>query len=236
MARILLESLLKQQDDQDQGDDAWNISRAAATLTRIGGAEKQPPMLLDVPTFLKLAVLEFLLNATEDDNTQTAWTQLSRIFEFLHSPASGSAGNLPRSVAVLLRAINDHVAEKICGVIYSLAQGHEDVGASSSPLTPYPKEIIQLLLAAAEHKDEQVPKLRAAAAYDILNVVVRCSNVAESSNIIAHLLSEIIQEIDPTMQIPIISMDGREKQAKLQASLCVLLHVLIKKLSGTDQQ
>ncbi|KFK44046.1 hypothetical protein AALP_AA1G208400 [Arabis alpina] len=259
----LLERMLKPQDDQDH---VSNISMAAGTclglvsqkvgvaivpfVTSFVDAKISDPhwrsreaasfafgSVLDVPTFVKLAVLDFLLNATKDEKNKD--TTASRIFDFLHSPASGSPGNLPRFVDVLLQAINNdvpNVAEKICGALYSLAQGYEDVGASSSLLTQYPGEIIQHLLAAAEHKDEQVSKLRAGAAYDLLNVVVRCSNVADASNIIAHLLSEIIQEIDKTMDIPIILMDGREKQAKLHASLCVLLQVLIQKLNGTYHQ
>ncbi|CAN8270012.1 unnamed protein product [Cochlearia groenlandica] len=274
---MLLETLEKQEEDQNHDDDVWNISMAGGTclglVARTVGDSIVPLVMpfvelnikkpnwrsreaatyafgsiLEGPTIDKLAPmvaagLEFLLAATKDENNHvrdtTAWT-LSRIFEFLHSPDSGfsviSPENLPRIVHVLLESMKDvpNVAEKVCGAIYNLAQGYEDSGASSSLLSPYVTEIIKYLLAAAERTDGAETKLRGAA-YETLNEVVRCSNLLESSGIIAQLLPAIMTKLGQTMDLPIVSTEDREKQAELQASLCGVLQVIIQKMSSVEE-
>ncbi|XP_021891042.1 importin subunit beta-1-like [Carica papaya] len=204
--------------------------------------------ILEGPSVEKLSPmvhsgLGFLLNAMRDEHNQvrdtTAWS-LSRIFEFLHSPASGfsviSAENLPRVVAVLLESINDapNVSEKVCGAIYNLVQGYEDAGPASSMISPYLTEIITRLLATADRMDGSDSKLRSAA-YETLNEVVRCSNITETSQIIGQLLPVIMNKLAQTLELQIVSSDDREKQGDLQASLCGVLQVIIQKLSSTDE-
>ncbi|GMP93270.1 hypothetical protein CsSME_00043176 [Camellia sinensis var. sinensis] len=132
--------------------------------------------ILEGPSVEKLAPmvhagLDFLLNAMKDENSHvkdtTAWT-LSRVLELLHTPSTGfsviSPANLQRVLGVLLESIKDapHVAEKVCGAIYYLAQGYEDAGASSSLLTPYLPDIITCLIATAGRTDGGDSKLRSA--------------------------------------------------------------------------
>ncbi|KAJ6316022.1 hypothetical protein OIU78_019325 [Salix suchowensis] len=127
--------------------------------------------------------LDLLLNAMRDENNHvkdtTAWA-LSRIFEFLHCPASGfsvvSPENLQRIVTVLLESINDapNVSEKVCGAIYYLAQGYEDAGANSSHLTQYIPRIISELLKTAERTDGSDSKIRTSA-YETLNEMIERS-------------------------------------------------------------
>ncbi|KAE8696506.1 Importin subunit beta-1 [Hibiscus syriacus] len=274
---LLLETLLKQEEDQDQDDTIWNISMAGGTclglVARTVGDAIVPLVMpfvesnivkpdwhcreaatyafgsiLEGPSVEKLsplvqAGLEFLLNAMKDGNNQvkdtTAWT-LSRIFELLHSPANGfsviSPENLERVLAVLLESIKDapNVAEKVCGAIYYLAQGYEEAGPSSSLLSPYLTEIISCLITTADRTDGGDSKLRSSA-YETLNEVVRCSNIAETSSIIAQLLPVIMSKLGQTMDIQIVSSDDREKQGDLQASLCGVLQVIIQKFSSTDE-
>ncbi|CAK9183123.1 unnamed protein product [Ilex paraguariensis] len=204
--------------------------------------------ILEGPSIEKLspmvhAGLEFLLNAMRDENSHvkdtTAWT-LSRIFELLHSPSSGfsviNPANLQRIVGVLLESIKDapHVAEKVCGAIYYLAQGYEDAGTSSSMLTPYLTDLIGCLIATADRTDGCDSKLRSSA-YETLNEVVRCSNLLETSQIIIELLRVIMGKLKQTIELQIVSSDDREKQGDLQASLCGVLQVIIQKLSSIDE-
>ncbi|MFQ6668730.1 hypothetical protein Gotur_034277 [Gossypium turneri] len=274
---LLLETLLKQEEDQDQDDTIWNISMAGGTclglVARTVGDAIVPLVMpfvesnilkpdwrcreaatyafgsiLEGPTVEKLsplvqAGLDFLLNAMKDGNNHvkdtTAWT-LSRIFELLHSPASGfsiiSPENLKRVVGVLLESIKDapNVAEKVCGAIYYLVQGYEDAVPSSSLWSPYLTDIISCLISTADRTDGGDSKLRSSA-YETLNEVVRCSNIAETSSIIAQLLPVIMNKLGQTMDIQIVSSDDREKQGDLQASLCGVLQVIIQKLSSTDE-
>ncbi|GLT73784.1 hypothetical protein SLA2020_456190 [Shorea laevis] len=274
---LLLETLLKQEEDQDQDDSIWNISMAGGTclglVARTVGDATLPLVMpfvesniskldwhcreaatfafgsiLEGPTVEKLsplvqAGLEFLLNAMKDENNHvkdtTAWT-LCRIFELLHSPTSGfsliSPENLKRVLGVLLESMKDapNVAEKVCGAVYYLAQGYEDAGASSSLLMPYLTDIMSSLIATADRTDGGDSKLRSSA-YETLNEVVRCSNVPETSHIIAQLLPVIMNKLGQTVELQIVSSDDREKQADLQASLCGVLQVIIQKLSSEDE-
>lgn len=135
-----------------------------------------------------------------------------------------------------MESINDtpNVAEKVCGAIYYLAQGYEDAVPSSSLLTPFLTEIITYLIRTADRTDGGDSKLRSSA-YETLNEVIRCSNVAETSCIIEHLLPVIMNKLEQTLQLQIVSTDDREKQGDLQASLCGVLQVIIQKLSSTDE-
>ncbi|KAJ8753876.1 hypothetical protein K2173_000130 [Erythroxylum novogranatense] len=273
---MLLETLLKQEEDQDQDDSIWNVSMAGGTCLGLVAKTVGDPLvplvmpfveanivkpdwhcreaatyafgsILEGPSIEKLtplvnAGLDFLLNAMKDENNHvkdtTAWT-LSRIFELLHSPANGfsviSQENLPRIVAVLLEGVNDapNVAEKVCGAIYYLAQGYEDAGNNSSLLTPCLPGIISQLLKTAERTDGGDSKLRSSA-YETLNEVVRCSNIVETSQIIAELLPVIMSKLGQTLDLQIVSSDDREKQGDLQSSLCGVLQVIIQKLSSTE--
>ncbi|KAK9054920.1 hypothetical protein SSX86_025999 [Deinandra increscens subsp. villosa] len=274
---MLLETLLKQDEDQDQEDDIWNLAMAGGTclglVARTVGDAIVPLVMpfvqeniskpdwrsreaatyafgsvLEGPSVEKLSpmvvsALEFLLNAMRDPNSHvkdtTAWT-LSRIFELLHSPATGfsviSPANLQKIMAVLLESIKDspHVAEKVCGAIYYLAQGYEGFEAGSSVLTPYLPEIIASLISTAERADASDTKLRSAA-YETLNEVVRCSNLVELSQIITQLLPVIMNKLAQTIELQILSSDDREKQGDLQALLCGVMQVIIQKLSSTDE-
>ncbi|RVW76520.1 Importin subunit beta-1 [Vitis vinifera] len=273
---MLLDTLLKQEDDQDQDDGVWNLSMAGGTclglVARTVGDAIVPLVMpfveanilkpewrcreaatyafgsiLEGPTIEKLsplvyAGLDFLLNAMRDENRHvkdtTAWT-LSRIFELLHSPGSGfsviSPANIQRVLGVLLESVKDapNVAEKVCGAIYYLAQGYEDAGTNSSLLSPYLPQIISSLIETAERTDGGDSKLRSSA-YETLNEVVRCSNIVETSHIIAQLLPVIMNKLGQTVEHQIMSSDDREKQGDLQALLCGVLQVIIQKLSNTD--
>lgn len=274
---MLLETLLKQDEDQDQEDGIWNLSMAGGTclglVARTVGDAVVPLVIpfvqnniskpdwryreaatyafgsiMEGPSIEQLSPmaisgLDFMLNAMRDENSHvkdtTAWA-LSRIFELLHSPSSGftviSQANLQRVVAVLLESIKDapHVAEKVCGAIYYLAQGYEESGSHSSELTPYLAEIITSLISTADRTDGSDSRLRSAA-YETLNEVVRCSNLSETSLIITQLLPVIMSKLGQTFDLQILSSDDREKQGDIQASLCGVLQVIIQKLSSTDE-
>lgn len=273
---MLLETLLKQEEDQDQDDNVWNISMSGGTclglIARTVGDAIVPLVMpfaeanitkpdwhsreaatfafgsiLEGPSVEKLVplvqgCLDFLLNTMNDSNSQvkdtTAWT-LGRIFEILHSPAGANPiinnSNLPRIMAVLLESSKDvpNVAEKVCGAIYFLAQGYEDVESMSSVLTPYLPKVIAALLNAADHADTTHFRLRASA-YEALNEIVRVSNVPETSGIIGQLLQEIMRRLNLTFDLHILSSGDKEKQSDLQALLCGVLQVIIQKLSSTD--
>ncbi|KAL3617232.1 hypothetical protein CASFOL_038979 [Castilleja foliolosa] len=281
LVHMLLETLLKQDEDQykdqDQEDEIWNLAMAGGTclclVARIVGDAVVPLVMpfvelnmsksdwqsqeaaryafgsiLEGPNIKNLLpmvndVLDFLLNAMEDHDTHvkntTAWA-LSRIFELVHSPATGfsviTSDNLQRIIHILLKSLQDapHVAKKVCGAIYFLAKGYEKASPISLLLMPYLPDILRNLIITAERKGSTNSKLRSSA-YKTLDKVVMCLNLPETSEIIVKHLFVIMSKLEQTLNPQILSSDDRKKQGHVQASLCVVLQVIIVKLSSVDE-
>ncbi|KAF5478034.1 importin subunit beta-1-like [Juglans microcarpa x Juglans regia] len=273
---LLLETLLKQEEDQDQDEGAWNIAMAGGTclglVARTVGDDVVPLVMpfieenitkpdwrqreaatyafgsiLEGPSPDKLIplvniALNFMLTALmKDPNNHvkdtTAWT-LGRMFEFLHGSALETPiitqTNIQQIITVLLQSMKDvpNVAEKACGALYFLAQGYEDAGSSSSPLTPFFQEIVQALLTATHREDAGESRLRTAA-YETLNEVVRCST-DETAPMVLQLVPLIMMELHQTLEAQKLSSDEREKQNELQGLLCGCLQVIIQKLGSAE--
>lgn len=272
---MLLETLLKQEEEQDQDEGAWNLSMAGGTclglVARTVGDDVVPLVMpfveeniskpdwrcreaatyafgsiLEGPSPDKLTplvnvALNFILNAMKDENSHvkdtTAWT-LGRIFEFLHGTTMETPiitqSNFPHILSVLLESLKDapNVAEKVCGALYFLAQGYEDAGANSSPLSPFFKNIVEALLDTAHREDASESRLRTAA-YETLNEVVRCST-KDTAPIVMQLVPVIMLKLNETLEMQKLSSEGKEKQSDLQALLCGCLQVIIQKLSASD--
>ncbi|PRQ42851.1 putative importin-beta domain, importin subunit beta-1 [Rosa chinensis] len=223
----------------------WHCREAA--VFALGAIIEGSTIYQDLGVLLKYCelvreLIDDLLFLMNDENNQvketTAWT-LGRIFEFLHSPVGGfsviTSDNLPRVVDILVKSVKDapNVATKVCRAIYTLAEGYEEAGMHSSFFMPYIPRIIESLLFAASRADLDDLKLTSAA-YESLNEVVRCSSSTEAPQIIRELLSVILERLSQTLERQIVSSDGKEKQADLQASLCGVLQVIIEKVSSAD--
>jgi importin subunit beta-1 len=272
---MLLETLTKQDEEQDQEEGAWNLAMAGGTclglVARAVGDDIVPLVMpyvqenvskpdwrcreaatyafgsiLEGPSLEKLAplvnvALNFMLSAMKDENNHvkdtTAWT-LGRIFEFLHGPNVQfpiiTQENLPMILKVLLESINDtpNVAEKVCGAIYFLAQGYEDNSGGPSPLLPFFQNIVQVLLATTDREDAGDSRLRTSA-YETLNEVVRIST-QDTAAMVMQLVPVIMQKLNHTLEMAVLSSDDREKQSELQALLCGVLQVIIQKLGASD--
>ncbi|KAF5460517.1 hypothetical protein F2P56_020381 [Juglans regia] len=273
---MLLETLLKQEEDQDQDEGAWNIAMAGGTclglVARTVGDDVVPLIMpfieenltkpdwrqreaatyafgsiLEGPSPDKLiplvnTALNFMLTALmQDPNNHvkdtTAWT-LGRMFEFLHGSALETPiitqANIQQIITVLIQSMKDvpNVAEKACGALYFLAQGYEDAGSSSSPLTPFFQEIVQALLTVTHREDAGESRLRTAA-YETLNEVVRCST-DETAPMVLQLVPLIMMELHQTLEAQKLSSDEREKQNELQGLLCGCLQVIIQKLGSSE--
>ncbi|KAI5007624.1 hypothetical protein ZWY2020_057618 [Hordeum vulgare] len=150
---MLLETLLKQEEDEEQDDNVWNISMSGGTclglIAKAVGDAIVPLVMpfveanitnpdwhcreaatfafgsiLDGPSLPKLAPL------WESDCNK--WKPSA-----YHDSIAGSSKDVP------------NVAEKVCGAIYFLAQGYENtVDSISSVLTPYLPSVITALLSA----------------------------------------------------------------------------------------
>ncbi|KAL5719053.1 Importin subunit beta-1 [Ranunculus cassubicifolius] len=273
---MLLETLLKQEEDQDQDEGAWNLAMAGGTclglVARTVGDDIVPLVMpfieenitkpdwrqreaatyafgsiLEGPSPEKLisivnVALTFMLSALmKDPNNHvkdtTAWT-LGRIFEFLHGSTLDSPvvtpANCQQIVTVLVQSMKDapNVAEKACGALYFLAQGYEDSGSLSSPLTPFFQEIVQSLLTVTHREDAGESRLRTAA-YEALNEVVR-SSTDDTAPMVLQLVPLIMMELHKTLEEQQLSSYEKEKQSELQGLLCGCLQVFIQKLGGSE--
>eukprot|EP00232_Nephroselmis_pyriformis_P010626 CAMPEP_0182887156 /NCGR_PEP_ID=MMETSP0034_2-20130328/20649_1 /TAXON_ID=156128 /ORGANISM="Nephroselmis pyriformis, Strain CCMP717" /LENGTH=872 /DNA_ID=CAMNT_0025020509 /DNA_START=157 /DNA_END=2772 /DNA_ORIENTATION=- len=270
---MLLETLFKQEEDQDSDDSAWNLAMAGGTCLGLVAncvcddvvplvipfvqeniAAKTTPedwrrregamfafgSILEGPSPEKLApllsdqALQYILTAMMDENAHvkdtTAWT-IGRICELLHSCIN--ANNLPTIVGVLVESLKaePHVAAKVCGAIYNLASGFEDL-EGPSPLTPYFTNIIQKILEAASRPDADQGALRMNA-YEALSEMVRCSSL-ETQDIIVQLIPVVMTKLQETFQMPVLSAEDKEKQGEVQGLLCGTLQVIVQKLGAPE--
>ncbi|KAF9609907.1 hypothetical protein IFM89_019000 [Coptis chinensis] len=196
----------------------------------------------DKLTSIVNVALSFMLSALmKDPNNHvkdtTAWT-LGRIFEFLHGSTMESAivtpANCQQIVTVLVQSMKDapNVAEKACGALYFLAQGYEDSGSLSFPLTPFFQDIVQALLDVSHREDAGESRLRTAA-YEALNEVVR-SATDETAPMVLQLVPLIMMELHKTFEAQNLASYEKERQAELQGLLCGCLQVFIQKLGASD--
>lgn len=122
------------------------------------------------------------------------------------------------------------VTEEVFRAIYFLAQGYQDEELLPE-LAPYIERAINALISALDCADKTNFSLRTSA-YRALNEIVRVSKIHENPDIIGKLLYDIMERLNGTFDFPIQSADDVRNQNDLQASLCVLLRIIIHKLSN----
>ena len=125
---------------------------------------------------------------------------------------------------VLMESLADvpNVSEKVCGAIYFLAQGFI-IADGPSPLSPYFQPLVTALLQVSDREDAAETRLRTSA-YETLNEIVRSSG-DENAALVSQLTPVIMDKLERTMGMQIVSTDDREKQSELQALLCGVLQV-----------
>ncbi|KAI5002695.1 hypothetical protein ZWY2020_027345 [Hordeum vulgare] len=157
---MLLETLLKQEGDQDGDDLIWNISMAGGTCLWLVGTSVKDA-IVPLPDWHSREAATFAFVSILEDFSVEKLAPL-----FPHSPTSSVSvvinANLPHVIEIMLTSIKDspNVAEKICGSLYFLAHGYENAGPMSSVLL-------------------------CASAYETLNEIVGCSSIADTLNMVA---------------------------------------------------
>ncbi|KAE9464745.1 hypothetical protein C3L33_03371, partial [Rhododendron williamsianum] len=245
---MLLETLLKQEEDQDQDDGAWNLAMAGGTclglVARTVGDDVVPLIMpfieenITKPDWRQregatYAFGSILEGPSPDKLTPIVNVALNFMLTALTQDPNSHVKDTTAWTLVLLQSMKDapNVAEKACGALYFLAQGFEDVGPSS-PLTPYFQEIVHSLLTVTHREDAGESRLRTAA-YETLNEVVRCST-DETAPIVVQLVPVIMTELLHTLEAQKLSSEEREKQNELQGLLCGCLQVIIQKLGSSE--
>eukprot|EP00775_Hariotina_reticulata_P014411 gene14411-14517_t len=241
LAPVLLKQLTKQEEGQEQDDTAWNLAMASGTclgllartatdaivpivlpfVTENIGKTTSPEdwRLREAATFAFGSILEgpspraLADVAMTDPNPYvrdtTAWT-IGRVFEFQHD-----AGNQDMPELITRETLPQVV--------------------QSSPLSPFFKEIITVLLRTAQRHEPGLDSTRLQiSAFEAINDMVRAAS-PDTLDVVGQLTPVFLQEIVQTVSMQPGSGEQREKQAELQGQLCGVLQVIMQKLSEVEQ-
>jgi len=134
---------------------------------------------------------------------------------------------------VLLAGLKDdpRVASNVCWALHNLAdQLEESRSQQTNALSPLFVTIARALLATSERGDAGEHNLRCSA-YEALNTTL--TNAAEDTRAqVEQLLPVILDRLEQTFQLQIVSNDDREAQIELQGLLCGTLQVITQKLGA----
>ena len=132
---------------------------------------------------------------------------------------------------VLLAGLKDdpRVAANVCWALHNLAEQLEDArDQETNPLSPLFITIARALLQASERSDAGENNLRCSA-YEALNTTLQ-NAAADTRGNVEQLLPVILQRLQDTFALQIVSNDDREAQSELQGLLCGTLQVIVQKL------
>ena len=206
------------------------------------GSILEGPSSQSLAPFMTQAV-DVMIQKMHDPSVQvkdtTAWT-IGRICE--HHTASISPTHWHammcapdpaqnQAEGVLLTGLRDdpRVAANVCCALHNLAgQLEETRSQQTNALSALFVTIARALLAASEREDASEHNLRCSA-YEALNTTL--ANAAEDTRTqIEQLMPIILQRLEGTFALQIVSNDDREAQLELQGLLCGTLQVITQKL------
>jgi len=154
--------------------------------------------------------------------SQQHWQQMMRPLQ---------PGQPAETEGVLLTGLKDdpRVANNVCWVLHNLADHCESTrSAATNVLSPLFVDLARALLACTERPDAGENNLRCSA-YEALNTTL--TNAADDTKVhIEQLLPVILQRLEASFQMQIVSNDDREAQTELQGLLCGCLQVMTQKL------
>jgi len=223
-------------------DPDWR-RREAATLSF--GSILEGPSEAKIGPFIPLA-MDVMIKHMSDPSVQVkdtaAWT-IGRICEHhirsitqehwvaMTRPQQPNQG--PESRGVLLRGLEDdpRVAHNICWAIHNLAEHCEETkDHATNPLSALFVDLVRALLACTERPDAGEAHLRMTA-YETLNTML--TNAAlDTREHIKQILPVIIDRLEKSFKMQIVSSDDKEAQAELQGLLCGTLQVTVQKLDA----
>jgi len=139
----------------------------------------------------------------------------------------------PESRGVLIRGLEDdpRVANNICWAVHNLAEHCEESrNDATNPLSPLFVDLARALLACTERPDASEANLRSTA-YEALNTTIM-NGAQDTRENIKQILPVIIQRLEQTFKMQIVSSDDKEAQTELQGMLCGTLMVTTQKLDA----
>jgi len=271
---LLLETLMKQDENADADDVVWNLSMAAATClgliaNTVSDAIVQTVMpfveqniqseewrkkeaatmafssILDGPSVEIMAPfvnksIPVLLSALSHKHVMikdtTAWT-IGRICE-LHVRAipQETFPTLVNGLAEKLLTERPQVSSQACFALHNLAAAFESDNAAetsgSNALSNYMQYLLSTLLQVADREDASESNLRVAA-FEAVSVLIQHS-APDCKPLLLQLLPVIIQKLQLSFTISVLTNDDKEQKEAMQGLLCGLIQVLVYKLEKVD--
>ncbi|KAK4384831.1 Importin subunit beta-1 [Sesamum angolense] len=244
---MLLETLLKQEEDQDQDEGAWNLAMAGGTclglVARTVGDDIVP------------LVMPFI----EENITKADWRQREAATYAFGSILEGPSPDkltpivnvaLSFMLTALTKDPSSHVKDTTAWTLGRIFEFLHGSTVETPIITPANcQQIITVLLQGMKdaqmllrkpvsllnvtHREDAGESRLRTAAYETLNEVVRCST-EETARLVLELVQVIMAELHKTLEAQKLSSDEREKQNELQGLLCGCLQVIIQKLGASE--
>jgi importin subunit beta-1 len=154
----------------------------------------------------------------------------AHLWHMLNVPQPGQP---PETLGVLFAGLLDHprVANNVCLALHNLAEHCEPQRDDETNMLSLKfVDLTRALLQCTERPDAGERNLRCSG-YEALNTVL--SNAAEDTKpLIEQLLPVILQRLEQSFSLQIVSNDDREAQNELQGLLCGSLQVVTQKLQS----
>ncbi|KAG2798105.1 Importin subunit beta-1 [Phytophthora cactorum] len=240
---LLTETLKKQEDDQDE--DSWNLSMAAATCLALV-AQVVGDACVDL-------TMTFITQNIESNEWRPKEAAIMAFGSILDGPDSAKIAPLVRQALGFLMGcmkfdnilVRDttawtlgricldqepRVSHNVCYAIHNIVKAFEESEAAAHMLTPYFKTLFDKLLETSNRPNATESNLRGSA-YEALNVLVQAGADEVNEHIMLRLpvvLERLEQSIKALIENPNSLHDD---QAGLQALLCGVLIAAIQKLN-----
>jgi importin subunit beta-1 len=217
--------------------------REAATLAFGSILEGPAPHVLQPLVAQAMPVMIGLMKDPQVQVKDTAAWTIARICEhhitFIAPEMWGlmlrtaQPGEPPEAEGALFVGLKDHprVASNVCLALHNLAEQCE--GTRDQPTNDLSGPFVDLaraLLACTERADSAESNLRSSA-YEALNTVLT-NSAEDTKQSVLQLLPVILQRLEATFQMQLLTAEDREAQSELQGLLCGCLQVITSKLSG----
>jgi len=209
----------------------WRLREAA---TMAFGSILEGPKTRTLAGFIVQA-LPVLVKHLKDGNVHVkdtaAWT-IGRICQ-LHSETL-TPELLNGVVAALADSLKDEsprVASNACWAIHNIALSFQrEEEPPHSPLSPMFQPLLKMLLMVTERPDAAESNLRTSA-YESINILIQAA-AKDCHGTILELLPLLLDRLQATFSIQVLSTDDKDNQTNQQALLCGSLQVITQKLES----
>jgi importin subunit beta-1 len=224
------------------GSADWH-RREAATLAFGSILEGPAPSLLQPLVAQAMPVMIGLLKDAQVQVKDTAAWTIARICEhhitfiapemwglMLRTPQPGEP---PEVEGALFLGLKDHprVASNVCLALHNLAEQCEATRDNpTNDLSGPFVDLARALLACTERPDATESNLRSSA-YEALNTVLT-NSADDTAGSVLQLLPVILQRLEATFAMQLLSAEDCEAQSELQGLLCGCLQVITCKLGA----